>query len=117
VRTVALMVCRHNGQSGRLEAQVMHATKWAQGNITTPNSWSKQILQRRASFKRRFSSSKSEKQKEQMLVLWVIRHTFIMFIYDNFQKKLKIIIYLKDTIWKVIHKIFHGNFREAVYDF
>ncbi|KAE9526264.1 hypothetical protein AGLY_013895 [Aphis glycines] len=33
VRTVALMVCRHNGQSSRLEAQVMHATKWAQDRL------------------------------------------------------------------------------------
>lgn len=57
------MICRHNGQSGKLEAQVIHATKWAQGNITTPNSWSRQILQRRASLSRRFSSSKSEKKK------------------------------------------------------
>jgi hypothetical protein len=57
VLTVALISCRHMGQSCRLGAQLTQVTRCPQGRKTTPTSSSIQILHRRASLRRRTSSS------------------------------------------------------------
>ena len=57
VLTVALISCRHMGQSCRLGAQLTHVTRCPHGRKTTPTSSSIQILHSRASLRRRTSSS------------------------------------------------------------
>lgn len=57
VLTVALISCRHMGQSCRLGAQLTQVTRCPHGRKTTPTSSSIQILHRRASLRRRTSSS------------------------------------------------------------
>ena len=59
VLTVPWMGCLHKGQSLREGAHWTQQIRWPQGKKTTPISWSMQILQMRASFKRRFSCSRS----------------------------------------------------------
>jgi hypothetical protein len=58
VLTVALMSCRHTGQSFRLGAQFTQVTRCPHGKNTTPTSSSIQILHSRASLSRRTSSSR-----------------------------------------------------------
>lgn len=57
VRTVARISCLHMGQWVSEGAQKRQVERWPQGRKTTATSLSMQILQSRASFNLRFSSS------------------------------------------------------------